>query len=156
VRLLQVFDLTGRLPLTDAPEAWVKRAIAITGEPGLTRKIKRLTARLVFDSWTLPQPAGVRGIYAADHRRLRFEADGLSVDIRAERQKRGWECVAQVSGKVAGKTPLLLHLGRKQLSPDASGLYQWSVKTPPTKLTFSFDDTVIELSGLTWIRPRKK
>lgn len=156
VHLLQVFDSTGRLPLTDAPEAWVKRAITIAGEAGLTGKIKRLTARLVFDSWTLPQPSGVRGIYAADHRRLRFEANGLSVDIRAERQKRGWECVAHVSGKIAAKTPLLLHLGKKQLPPDSGGLYQWSVKTPPTKLTFSFDDTVIELSGLTWTRPRKK
>lgn len=155
VRLLQAFDMAGRLPLNDAPEGWIKRAVAIADKPGLSEKIKRLTARLVFDSWTLPQPAGVRGTYNADHRRLRFEADGFNFDIRAERHKDGWDCIAQVTGSKGAKIPLRLHVGKKRLLPDPGGLYQWSVKIPPKRLTFSFDDTVIELSGLTWTRLRK-
>ncbi len=154
--MLRAFDMAGEIPLQDAPNGWIKRAAAIADKPGLSEKIRRLTARLVFDSWTLPQPAGVRGTYNADHRRLRFEAAGLNFDIRAERHKHGWECVAQVSGSTAEKTPLRLHVGRKHILPDSGGLYQWSVKTPPKKLTFSYDDTIIDLSGLTWTRPRKK
>lgn len=155
VRLLQVFHVAGELPLDNAPEGWIKRAAAIADKPGIPEKVKRLTARLVFDSWTLPQPAGVRGTYNADHRRLRFEAGGLDFNIRVERYKGGWACIAQVTGSAAEKTPLRLHVGRGHLLPDSGGLYQWSAKSPPKKLTFSFDDSVIELSGLTWTRPRK-
>lgn len=156
VRWLRAFDVAGQIPLQDAPEGWIKRAAAIADKPGLADKIRRLTARLVFDSWTLPQPAGVRGTYNADHRRLRFEAEGFSVDIRAERRHSGWECVAQVSGSLADEIPFHLLVGKKRLFPDDAGLYQWSVKTPPKKLSFGHKDTVIELSGLTWTRPRKK
>lgn len=156
IRLLKVFDLAGELPLTDAPAPLVERAIAVVAGQGLVEKVRRLAAQLVFDSWMLPRPAGVRGACPSGHRRLRFKARDLIFDVRAERYKSEWICIAQVTGGTDSRLPILLRVGRKQILPDSSGMYQWSAKTPPRKLTFNADDVIIELPELAWQKPRKK
>ncbi len=152
VELLRSFDCAGRLHLPDAPNAWVERAIALIAGQKRLQRIQSLVARIVFDSWTMPQPLGVRGESVESDRRIRFETDRIRFDLRAERQEKGWAFVAQVKGHAT----VAIHADKKEYLPDSAGLYQWSGTRPPRHITLRADEFVIELPELSWKRPQSK
>lgn len=142
------YQVAGSLPLTDPPKAWVERAMKIAAGTAPLANIRTALARLVFDSWALPEPVGVRGGTATEQRRVRFESAPITVDLRAEHQKSGWSFVAQVTGIESGQARL--NADRQTLMLDDHGICQWSYQKPPKKLTVVTETLSVELPELVW------
>jgi len=153
--LLVQFQVAGNLPLPDPPEAWVARAKNLALNSAPLASIRRVLAELVFDSWALPEPVGVRGGTAIEQRRVRFESDPITIDLRAEHQKAGWSFVAQITGIESGQAQL--NADRQILTLDDHGICQWSYHKPPKKLTVVTETFSVELPELTWrTKPPKR
>ncbi len=152
VNLVQVFAVAGKIHLPDAPVGWVERAIALGANSPAVGGIRSFVAKIVFDSWAMPLPMGVRGESVQSDRRLRFETESVKFDLRAEKLDRGWSFVAQVKGMI--DSSLQIEADAKKLLPDSVGLYQWSGSRPPRKITLRSDEFVIELPELTWKKPK--
>lgn len=154
VELFRIYAVANRPPLPDAPKAWVDKAVAIMKGAGVRSKLKRLSAVITFDSWAAPQPVGVRSEAASEHRRLRFTADDIVFDLRAERLQKSWVLVAQVKSK--SDVAVVLEADKKVISPDKSGLYQWSGTKPPRRISLKSDAFDIRLPELVWKNRRLK
>jgi hypothetical protein len=154
LELLRRYSFIGQLSLNNAPEGWIRKAIAINVKPGLIEKAKGKLIGLVFDSWLAPEPIGVRGAFAMEHRRLRFGEGNLAFDFRAERFSDGWRFIASASGiKYHGGH---LKVDKKNYFPDNSGIYQWSSLKPPRKIALIADEEIFELPELKWKKTKKK
>ncbi len=153
VELLRAYCVSGKLHLPDAPVGWIEKAIAIADTPSLKERARTLIAELVFDSWSMTHAVGVRGGTAAADRRLRFEIQGMVFDMRSEQHEKGWEFVARISPLTE---KLLLEADKKRLTPDDSGVFQWSSARPPRKITLRTDDRVVALPELSWKKPHLK
>ena len=151
--MVTTYPVTGKLPLPEPPDPWVAKAVALARRPeSLGEKLGRLVASLTFDSWSLPAPAGVRGLAPLTQRRIRFETESVSLEIRAEKKAQQWSFVAQATGVPAADCKLILH--RRSLSADAYGFFQWSSKTPPRSLILTAGNRVIEVPELSWKMPK--
>jgi hypothetical protein len=156
VLLLREYYMANQKPLPDAPQAWIKKAIDIARATGAGQKIRHLLAKIVFDSWKMPYPVGVRGEESLSDRRIRFEAEGLTLDIRAEKYERNWTFVAEISGKDIAGSEVILEADSRKYVPGAGGLYQWSSKRAPKKILLHSRNSIIELPELKWQKPRRK
>jgi hypothetical protein len=148
--LLAAYPVAGELMLTSAPPAWIERAASIMSSGHIATTIRTLLARVAFDSWAVPSAVGVRSVAGGTERRLRFEAESLVFDLRAEKSAAGWDFVAQV---VSDRTPapiMQLRAGRTVIPTTPNGLYHWSSKRPPAKLALYVDGTLIELPEVPW------
>ena len=152
VGLFRTFMVVGKLHLPDAPIGWIDKAAALATTATAADRIKTLVARLVFDSWAMAKPLGVRGESVESDRRIRFETDALRLDLRAEKQSQGWTFVAQIKG--TSDSPIRIEADRQKLLPDSAGVYQWSGSRPPRKITLRSDEFVIELPELLWKKPQ--
>lgn len=150
LELLKAFPVAGQLPLPDAPTGWIEKAAALGKRTGVLGTLKTLVAELTFDSWKIPQPVGVRGESLLDQRRLRFEAENINIDIRAEHTDEGWVFIGQVSGAEMGEADL--KVGKKTVHPDRHGFYQWSSKTPPGALSLRAGENSIKLPKIKWTK----
>ncbi len=154
LEMLTEFKVASRVRLSEPPTSWINKAAMIMPEKAIDRIARRLTAKLTFDSWLMPEPIGVRGIGTTERRQMRFETDGRVIDLRAEHDRRGWNIVAQLSGKT-GAYGELRH-GTAVCYPDDDRIYQWEAKRPPSKLSIRVDDDIIEIPDLKWTMPAKK
>jgi hypothetical protein len=156
VELLRKFNLAGHSRLQDAPSGWINRAAALAQKQPALEKIRKAVAALVFDSWATPQPVGVRGQATVGERRLRFEADRYTFDLRAEQLPGEWAFVAQVTSESLPPSNFTLSVEKKELTADTGGFFQWTAGRPPKKILLRSDDTEIEIPELSWkkIRPR--
>lgn len=155
LELLRVYRMAGRAPLPEPPSAWVTRARLISSASGSAlRAVRDLVAGLVFDSWAMPQPVGVRGQATLGQRRISFAAEDILFDLRAEQHKGEWRFVAQATA--AGRATGELISDRRVLLPDRDGIYQWSAPRPPRKMVLQIENTRVTLPELTWTRPRAK
>ncbi|PWB72551.1 hypothetical protein C3F09_06515 [candidate division GN15 bacterium] len=153
--MLVRFRVAGKLVLPEPPSAWVDLAHQIAAHQSVAASLRTALARLVFDSWALPEPVGVRGGAAIEQRRVRFESSPVTVDLRAEHLKSGWAFVAQVTGVEHGQARL--NADRKVLALDEHGICQWSDPKPPKKLTVVTSTHSVELPELTWrTKPPRK
>lgn len=151
--LLRAFRVAGKLELPDPPEGWVVKAIELASvKQSLAQATKRLIATLTFDSWSLPAPAGVRGLAPLTQRRIRLEADGVTLEIRAEKKSGQWTFVAQANCSDTKSCSLLA--STTHLQADQDGFFQWSSKTPPRSLILTAGPMVIEIPELTWKIPK--
>ena len=155
LELLAEFGVAKRVPMAVPPESWINEAAMIMPSDSSAAKLRRLVASLTFDSWLAPEPVGVRGLGTSGRRQLRFEAGDLHIDVRAERDKRGWQMVAQVSGGSTEGLGELRH-GRTVCYPDHGGIYQWEAGRPPSNLSIRVDDIIVEIPGLKWTTPSRK
>jgi hypothetical protein len=156
VQLLREYDMANQKPLPNAPRAWIKKAIDIAAGMGAGEKIRRLLARVVFDSWQTPYPVGVRGEEALSDRRIRFEAENISFDLRAEKYEKNWAFVAEVSGRDIAGSDLILEADSKKYIPGEGGLYQWTSRRAPKKILLHSRNSIIELPELKWQKSRRK
>lgn len=154
LELLRRYSFVGQLPLNNAPEGWIRNAISIAEKPGLMEKAKGKLIELVFDSWLAPEPVGVRGAAAMEHRRLRFEKSSITFDLRAEKHKDGWQFIAAAGG--TERQGRHLRVDKKDYFPDNSGIYQWSSVKPPRKIELIVDEQLFELPELKWKKTGKK
>jgi hypothetical protein len=154
VELLKTYDLAGENQLVNAPRALIDRAIAITAGLSSVGKIKQRLVEILFDSWLIPHPVGVRGLESLSHRRLRFAIGNRMLDLRAEQTTDQWVFVAEVLGENIPEASIRLIAGQKTIPEHQSGLYQWTSKRPPKKLSLQIDNAVFELPELSWKKPR--
>jgi hypothetical protein len=153
--MLVRFQVAGSLPLPTPPEPWVERAMGLAAKPAAGTNIRRALAKLVFDSWSLPEPVGVRGGAAIEQRRIRFESDQIAIDLRAEHQSTGWSFVAQITGIKADRARV--HADGRILTLDNYGICQWSYRKPPKQLVVVTETSSVELPELTWkMKPSKR
>ncbi|SYZ72545.1 hypothetical protein TRIP_C20660 [Candidatus Zixiibacteriota bacterium] len=148
------FPVAGQLPLADAPSGWINKAVAIAEQKRTADIITGVLAKLIFDSWTMSEPVGVRGQGAIEHRRLRYEAAGIIFDMRAEQGPGEWHMVARAEGAIKA-APVLL-IGKNSHFANADGLYQWSAKRPPRNIRLKSDEGIIKFPELSWKKTRKK
>lgn len=155
VILLKAFDVSGCLPLPDAPSPWVERAASLAKKNvGVLEGVKTIMAKLTFDSWAVPRPIGVRGQSSLSDRRIRFESESMVFDLRAERKTTGWAFVAQVTTEGPAVAPTILEIGKRKLHADPGGLFQWTSSRPLTSVTVRSGNTIIVIPELAWKRPR--
>ena len=144
------YQFANEPPLPDAPIGWLEKAGDLSAGPSRVRHaLRRLSASLTFDSWAAVA-GGTRDTAVMDERRLRFEANGYVVDIRAERTDKGWDFVAGVIKGDSQDTPISLTVGKKTVRPGETGALQWSSSRLPTALSVRIGDAEIELPTLTW------
>jgi hypothetical protein len=152
--MLRAFNASNRLPLANAPRAWIERAMKLGQKETVSKRTVQILAELVFDSWTVPHPVGVRGEAVTDNRRLRFECPEIIFDLHAEHGDSEWAFVAQAIGSGAEVTKI--RIGRRTIVPDGAGIYQWSSNRPPKKLSLVTEQKVIDLPELIWKRRTTK
>lgn len=154
VALLKDFQMAGRAPLPEPPSAWVERVVAIPTRSWRTRAAAQIQAIITFDSWLQPDPVGVRGSTSTDERRICCQAGSYLLDLRAEKQTRGWTMVAQLSGE--GAAAAELRHGSRTVPADREAIFQWSSDRPPSALIIQVAENEILLPRLSWKRPRRK
>jgi len=154
VLMLREYGFSGNLPLANAPEGLIQKAISLAEKPAGLRKTIESIATLIFDSWLMPEPVGVRGQGAIENRRLRYKGDEITFDLRGEHQKSGWSFVAQASGSLPSST--ILSADKLSLYPDKHGLFQWQSPKPPRHLLLRSGDKTIKLPEIIWRKPQKK
>lgn len=156
ILLLREYNMVNQKPLPNAPQAWIKKAIDIAGEVGAGQRIKHLLAKVVFDSWQMPYPVGVRGEQSLSDRRIRFEAKDIGLDLRAEKYEGSWSFVAEINGENIAGSEVILEADKRKYIPGKTGLYQWSSKRAPKNIKLHSRNSIIELPELKWQKPRKK
>jgi hypothetical protein len=117
-------------------------------------QLKRLVADLIVDTWEMPAPVGVRGPGALDQRRLRFCADEIELDLRAERRARGWALIAQTSAPTGQNDKTWLEVDGKVHFAGTDGLYQWWSARPPRRILFGIGGRMVEFPELAWKKKR--
>ncbi len=150
LELLTRFQMAGQLPFVSAPEAWVNRAVSIAAKSGLMGDIKRLVARITFDSWAMPVPEGARGEALIQERRIRFEANDKLFDLRAEHRKNHWDFTAKVTDRGGLAVDCTVIAGKKELSADKNGFYQWTSIKPPRDFKIVTETDEIVVPELMW------
>ncbi len=157
VELLQEFRVAGADHLVDAPETVIRKAEAVFDAATTPGRLRSLVARLIFDSWAMPLPTGVRGTATADERRVRFEAPSYHLDLRVERQGGRYHCTAEVTAPEGTPTEIAIIADRKTILAGAEGLFEWSSPHPPRHLALRVDDEqTIALPELSWNKPAGK
>jgi len=156
VDLFRTFAVAGKPPLPDAPAGWVAKAEAIAERKKPFEQLRRIVAELVLDTWQMPAPAGVRGPGALDQRRLRFRAENIELDIRAERRAKGWALIAEASLPRGNDEKSWLDVDGGIHFAGADGLYQWWSTRPPKKVLFGTGGRLVVFPELDWKKKSSK
>jgi hypothetical protein len=154
VYLVKEYYVIGNKILPDAPESLINKVKSLIKTLGIKERSSIHLARLTFDSWSMPQPIGVRDESSMNSRRIRFEAEEIILDIRAEQQKEGWAFVAQINDDSPSASENILKVGKKKLHVDPDGLFQWTSKTPPKIISIQTAVKVIKLPEISWKRSK--
>ena len=149
--LVTAYPVAGEAPLSSAPAAWIKKAAALAETSRQPSRLARLLGALTFDSWTHQPALGTRSVAAAE-RRIRFEAEGLKLDLRAELRSGRWHFVARVIAEEHPAAPYTLVADGVEVYPDDNGFYHWSSPNPPATVVLQSDSTTVELAPLSWDR----
>ena len=151
--LFRTFPLAGEPALSGAPSAWISRAGSIA-ESKVSALVRRLTASLAFDSWTLAPAVGVRGPDTGK-RRLQFSAEDLTIDLQAVHKADRWQMTARVVPDEIGRSAIQLMVDRQSIFPDDQGYFVWSTARPPTRLLIRSKERIINLPRLSWRIPKQ-
>jgi len=152
--LIQSFALAPSAPLVHAPSGWVEQAVSIAGAKAVSKKLAALVGKLRFDSWAVVAPATLRGSAGEPSRRLTWEAEDWSIDLRAENTSAGWNCTAQVLDAGKAKSGVEFRIGSLRIRTDDAGLATWSSARPPKKIEVSDQTRSLELGPLSWKPPK--
>lgn len=138
------------LPLPNAPTGWIEKAVSIGAKSTGRTVLQRIIGVIVFDSWSAPAPAGVRG-HDPDKRKLTLQLAGQTFDLLASHDQSGWLFSGRVEGE--GHAALELIAGKTIVAPDANGFYTWESSLPPKKLVVRTGQTETVFTGLSWRSP---
>jgi hypothetical protein len=152
--MFKQFPVSGQLPLASAPSGWVTKAADIMTSGRLATAVKRLVAKLSFDSWSQPALAGVRSVGSVSERRVRFETDGILFDLRVEQEKQGYLMTARLTRQNEPCTGFVVTHPAGVVGANANGYYDWSSPRPPKKISLKSNDVEIVLPEIVWNRPK--
>lgn len=152
--LLKYFNTPGAKQLSLTPRITREAAydIGANQKPRQVRsRFHQLAAKMEFDSWALPAVSGVRTSSVIPARQMRFETDGATVDLRAERIGERWSFVAEVKSQVS-EQEFVVFTGKKKIAPNSLGMFEWESLRPPKQLTFKSDLLEITIPDISWQR----
>lgn len=144
------FDVVGEIPLSSAPAAWIKRAGSLADPQPTRSRLARLIGKLTFDSWSHQPALGTRSVASAE-RRVRFEADGLKLDLRAELHSGAWHFVGRIVVQPDEESYRLV-ANDEEIFADDTGFFHWSSPNPPSTVALVSGNTTVELAALSWDR----
>jgi hypothetical protein len=133
----------------------VEQAIALAGARSLAGRLRKLAATLQFDSWLSPSPAVLRGAAGGISRRLGWEVESWSIDLRAEKVVSGWNFTALVEAGGEPAAGVVIKAGSTSLRTDHAGLATWTAAKPPKSLRVSDDVRSAQLGPLIWQLPKR-
>lgn len=154
--ILSEFPFAGEISLPDAPKPWIEKAALLAKAPEKLKVIKRFIANVVFDSWAVKLPAGVRGETASQERRIKFEGAQNSLDLRAERRKNHWEFTARIRTSEGKDIQGVILAGKKKVLADEDGFYQWSSSIPPKIIKLVISGQEVKYPELSWKKSPKE
>ena len=153
---IQLFPMAQIARLDHAPSGWIERAMAIAEGKRVARKLSKLVAMLRFDSWVTPSPVILRGRAEGTSRRLSWDMESWSIDIRAEDTETGWSCTAQVLDSGQPQSGVEIRSGAMKVRTDNAGLATWTSTRPPRVLHASDAARSVQLGPLSWQPPKRK
>jgi len=156
VEWLRLFPVAGAARLPDAPAGWIARAQELANPPSKIRNAVATLARLVFDTWAMPEPLGVREEGALDHRRMRFQTDCGVLELRAEHQVDEWGFVAQWTGCEGFEESVVIEAGRERVHTDEFGIAMWHGRRPPDRITVHVAGTRVATPEISWKSPHRE
>ena len=151
------FDMLSRFPVSDRPPTSRPSTEAIeryTAIPLLyheTGTVRQMRGRLIFDSWAERPLAQLRDAGPGLTRRICLEANGIRLEVVAERGRDRWEFVARVYDKNQVSSEYVLRVGRQRMLPKSLGFFHWSSKRAPAVVHLFSRTADIEFKGLSWL-----
>ena len=142
----EVLPIVGRVELADGD--------VLAGSRRVVARVAKLVARLSFDSWLSTSPVVLRGALGGTSRRLRWEVDSWSFDLRAETSEPGWNCTVQVLEAGEPLQGVEITSGSLKVITDRTGLATWSSARPPRSLLARDSSRTVKLGPLTWQPPK--
>ncbi len=153
LELFTRFQVAGERQLENVPAGWIEKAVAIAKPKRVKEAIQQLVAYLAFDSWTQPIPIGVRSMGQLANRRVRYNVNEYSIDIRMEKQQTEYAFIATVSKKDERDPSFTLVSAGRSVVADEDGYYQWVSSRPPKRISFHSSDIIIHLPVTLWNKP---
>ena len=148
--LYESFQVAGEPWLSSAPSSWTSKAMAINGLTDRYGLVKRLTAKLSFDSWAQNLVLGVRG-QVADERRVRFDHESVSADIRAEKRTDGWRFIGRLGVAREKLAETALVVDGIAIYPEPSGFVDWAAAEPPKTMHIALPGYIVDIPELLWV-----
>jgi len=140
--------------LDHAPSAWIERAVAVARGKSVVGRLTKLVARLQFDSWASPAPVVLRSGSGRPARRLGWQADTWSLDLRIEDTPEGWSCTAQVLESGRAQSGIEIRSGAMKTLTDDAGLATWTSARPPRILHATLGAHAAQFGPLSWQPPK--
>lgn len=140
--------------LPHVPQAWIERAAGLMSKSKKTSVLKRLKAKIVFDSWASLPAIEVRNAQT-NVRRLGFDVGQRRLDIQASRRNSDWQFVARFEDEQEGIKALLKVSSDRSILADDDGYFIWNAKIPPRSLSIELNDELYEIKDIKW-NPTKK
>jgi len=143
----------GRSPetgLMQAPEAAMRRAESIPLMFDASRAATEQTGGVVYDSWQQGPAIALRDVTDGHVRRLRLKAGAITLEVLAERQRRGWDFVARVYRGRKVAHDFVLTIGSRKVMPRSGGYYQWTSVREPRRLGLLSYDATISFDEVGW------
>ena len=149
--LLSAYSVAGAKPVRKPDADAIERysAIPLIYEDASARRV--VAGSLTFDSWSQKPVAQLRDAGVGLTRRLCLEANGITLEVVAEREQDRWEFVARVYQKKAVSSEYVLRIGRLKLLPKSQGFYHWSSKRAPAKIGLLSQSIEVSFEGLSWV-----
>lgn len=148
--LLSRFSVAGREPISRPNHDSIDRftAIPLIYDEGKSRR--KVAGSLSFDSWSHRPAAQLRDTGTGLTRRLCLDADGVTLEIMAERQQDQWEFVARVYHKNVVSSEYVLRIGKQKLLPRSHGFFHWSSRRAPGRIRLLSESLEVCFEGLSW------
>jgi hypothetical protein len=148
--LLSRYLVASNPPITrpDAGAMEGLAAIPLVYESASRRRLVK--GAITFDSWSQRPVTQLRDAGVGLTRRVCLEANGVTLEIVAEREQAEWEFTARIYQKNRVSSEYVLRIGRQKLLPKSQGFYHWSSKRAPGKIRLLSSSVEVRFEGLSW------
>lgn len=130
-------------------ESLIQKLISV---PALAVKDSRryIVAHTVADSWSMDSAGSVRHEGYGVERRLRFEAEGLIIDLIVDKLGDKSECSLRISRRGRPVPDFVITVGGKSLLPCDKGFFSWITTRPPRELVMKSPLLSITTAEVRW------
>lgn len=149
--LLSTYASGDDAPLIGSTSEAVARYSSISVGTNIRATAILLRGQLTTDSWSQVPSVQLRDIGVGMERRLKLEANGIVLEIAAERQRDGWEFVARIYEDNEVTSEFALKVGNKKYMAGSDGFYHWSSRRPPGTFRLLSDALKVEFEKVSWL-----
>jgi len=113
--------------------------------------VRKLKGYITYDSWSPLPDLQLRDTGRGAERRLRLEADDITLELSAERQTNGWDLTARAyCGDQVVTSDYILTSDGLRITASVHQCFFWSSQKPPRRLGLRSTDTSIDFGHLRW------